>query len=286
MRVVYLDSLAALNFCMDYCILRASAQFSGRPATGARLTAAAGLGAAYAVLCVLVPVCAALPFRLIGVGGMSAMAFGIRQRAGWVRSTLTVLLISFVFGGGVSALSALCGANFYRGGVLIAPVSRTVLAAAAVISYLISAVVFRRQTAADAPRTERVTIRAGGRTGCVQLLCDSGNLLTDPLTGRPALILTKGTAQRLFPEAVQSAQADRIPFDSLGGSGRMDGFLPEEIRREDGSRYEAVIALTTAFLGADCDGLIPQGRRSHAEHLESPDGTNALVADSAGYSSE
>ena len=100
MRVVYLDSLAALNFCMDYCILRASAQFSGRPATGTRLTAAAGLGAAYAVLCVLVPVCAALPFRLIGVGGMSAMAFGIRQRAGWVRNTLTVLLISFVFGAG------------------------------------------------------------------------------------------------------------------------------------------------------------------------------------------
>lgn len=286
MRVVYLDSLAALNFCMDYCILRASAQFSGRPSTGTRLAAGAGLGAAYAVLCVAVPMCGELPFRLIGVGGMSAMAFGIRQRAGWIRSTLTVLLISFVFGGGVSALSALCGANFYRSGVLVAPISRTVLVVSAALSYGISAVVFRRQTAADAPQTERVTIRAGGRTECVQLLCDSGNLLMDPLTGRPALILTKQSAQRLFPEAVQSAESDRIPFDSLGGSGWMEAFLPEEIRREDGSRYEAVIALTTAFLGADCDGLIPQGRRSHAEHLESPDGETAPMADSVRHSSE
>ena len=285
MRVVYLDSLAVLNFCMDYCILRASARFSGRVSSGARLAAGAGLGAAYAVLCMMVPLCGKLPFRLISVGGMSAMAFGIRQRAGWIRSTLTVLLISFVFGGGVSALSALCGVELTRRGVVIAPISRTVLLVSAAMSYGISAVVFRRHTAADAPQTERVTIRAGGRTKCVQLLCDSGNLLTDPLTGRPALILTKQSAQKLFPEAARSAQPERIPFTSLG-SGWLEAFVPEEIRREDGSRYEAVIALTTAWLGADCDGLIPQGRRSHAEHWENPDGTPASMADSVRHSSE
>jgi hypothetical protein len=163
---------------------------------------------------------------------------------------------------------------------------RIFIAAAAALSYGISAVIFRRQTAADAPRTERVTIRAGGRTECVQLLCDSGNLLTDPLTGRPALILTKQSAQRLFPEAVNDAQIGRIPFDSLGGSGWLEAFQPEEIRREDGSQYEAVIALTTAFLGADCDGLIAQERRNHAEHLESIDGETASVADSMRHPAE
>lgn len=260
MQIIYLDVLAVLNFCMDYCVLRASAGISGRECSAIRLAAASGVGAAYASICVLVPFCGAVPFRLICVGVMSAMTFGFRQRAVWVRNTLTVLLVSFVFGGGVCAVSAMCGTNFYRGGVLYAPVSRTVLIVAAGISYFISAVVFRRKAAADAPRSERVTICAGGRTGTVHLLCDSGNLLTDPLTGRPALILTMQSAQILFPEAVRTAQPERIPFESLGGDGAMPGFVPEEIRREDGSRYQAVVALTTQTIGAEYDGLIATGK--------------------------
>ncbi len=260
MQVIYLDVLAALNFAMDYGILRASGSISGRTCSGRRLTAAAALGAGYAVLCVLIPWAAAAPLRLLCIGGLSAVAFDCRRRAVWIRNTVTVLLVSFVFGGCVSALSTLCGADFYRSGVLTVPVSRTVVLSAAALAYAISAVVFRRSASDQMPRTERVTIRAGGRTAVVCLLRDSGNLLHDPLTGKPVLILTMQSAQTLFPEALECAEEQRIPYSTLGGTGWLKALTPEEIRCADGSRYDAVIALSEQDMGAEYDGLIADRR--------------------------
>ena len=260
MQVIYLDVLAALNFAMDYGILRASGQISGRTGSGRRLVAAAALGAGYAVLCVLVPLAALAPLRLLCAGGLTAVAFDCPRRAVWLRSTMTVLLVSFVFGGCVSALSALCGADFYRSGVLTVPVPRTVLLTAALLAYGISAVVFRRSASEQKPRAERVTICSGGRTASVRLLRDRGILLHDPKTGKPVLILTTRSARALFPEALNGVEEYRIPYCALGGTGWLKAWTPEEIRREDGSRYDAVIALSEQEMGAEYDGLIADGR--------------------------
>lgn len=260
MQVIYLDVLAALNFAMDYGILRASGEISGRTGSGRRLVAASALGAGYAVLCVLVPLAASAPLRLVCAGGLTAVAFECPRRSAWLRSTMTVLLVSFVFGGCVSALSALCGADFYRSGVLTVPVSRTVLLAAAVLAYGISAVVFRRSASKQGPRAERVTICSGGRTATVRLLRDSGNLLHDPQTGKPVLILTTQSVRTLFPEALECVESYQIPYCALGGTGWLKAWIPEEIRREDGRRYDAVIALSEQDMGAEYDGLIADGR--------------------------
>ncbi len=260
MQIIYLDVLAALNFAMDYGILRASGYISGRIGSGRRLVAASGLGAGYAVLCVLLPLAAAAPLRLLCAGGLAAVAFDCPRRAVWIRSTMTVLLVSFIFGGCVSALSALCGADFYQNGVLTVPVSRTVLLTAALLAYAISAIVFRRSASGQQPCAEWVTICSGGRTAAVRLLRDSGNLLHDPETGKPVLILTMQSARALFPEALCGAEEHRIPYCALGGTGWLKAWIPEEIRREDGSRYDAVIALSEQEMGAEYDGLIADRR--------------------------
>ncbi len=256
MQVIYLDVLAALNFGMDYGILRATEQISGRHSTLRRMVLASAVGACYACLSVLVPRLACLPLRLLSMAVMTRMAFVCVSRAIWTRMTLTVWLMSMVFGGCVCGLGALCGGTFYRSGVLTVPVSRGVLLSAAVLSYLLSGVLFRREASADAPKRERVTIRACGETAEVLLLRDSGNCLTDPSSGKPVLILTRQTAEALFPKAVMGAEKGKIAYCTLSGEGVLDSFVPEEIRRESGARYEAVVALTDRVLGADCDGLI------------------------------
>lgn len=67
MRVVYLDVLFALNFAMDYCILRCVSALSGRPAAVWRLSLAAGLGALYAGGCIVIPVLSTLPVRMTAI---------------------------------------------------------------------------------------------------------------------------------------------------------------------------------------------------------------------------
>ena len=74
MRVVYLDVLFALNFAMDYCILRCVSALSGRPAAVWRLSLAAGLGALYAGGCIVIPVLSTLPVRMAAGAVMAGTA--------------------------------------------------------------------------------------------------------------------------------------------------------------------------------------------------------------------
>ena len=111
MRVIYLDVLLALNFGMDYCILRAAAALSGKPVPFSRLCAAAGLGAIYAAGCIVCPSLCAGVLRIAVCAGMAGIAFSIHSIRQLVRKTLLVLLTAFVFGGCVFALEQLSGTS-------------------------------------------------------------------------------------------------------------------------------------------------------------------------------
>lgn len=278
MRVIYLDVLLVLNFCMDYCILRAAAGLSGRQASHWRMVAGAGLGAGYAALSVFVPTVAAVPIRLLWGGVITQTAFGARSVRSWVRMYLMVLLAAFVCGGCVLALGAMTGTDFYQGGALYAPVSRRVLFSAAVLAHGLSCVVFRRQAQ---ERGETVKITVCGQEHAVFLLCDTGNTLSDPMTGKPVVLLSRRAALDLLPQELHSivlrltrhnaaellsAQNTAgisfrlLPFDSIGGDGMLLCFRPERMVRQDGTVYDAVAAIAcTEICSGDYDGLIATG---------------------------
>ena len=161
MRVIYLDVLFALNFCMDFCILRAAAAFGGLRCCLKRMAAAAACGALYAAAGTAVPALSAVPLRVLSCVCMTAIAFDIRQKRLLLRSTLLVLLVSFVFGGCVTALQQWSHAIVWRDGVLYAQVSRAVLLGSALTAYGISAVVFRGQAEQNRAQGEPVCITYG-----------------------------------------------------------------------------------------------------------------------------
>ncbi|MDO4175105.1 MAG: sigma-E processing peptidase SpoIIGA [Eubacteriales bacterium] len=274
MRVIYLDVLLALNYCMDYCILRAAAAISGKRCPVWRLGLAAGFGALYAGGCVLLPELAAIPLRVVACAVMAASAFAVRHMGQLMRKTLLVLLVSFVFGGCVFALEQMSGASLSVGGALYAPVSRKVLLVAAALAYGLSGIVFRNQAKEKRPYGETIRLTCNGTAQEVYLLVDSGNTLQDPITGRPVMVLTRAAALRILPEEVQFLplllgkdnaaelvqRAQRagitgwrlISFQSVGGGGMMPCFHPDTVTREDGSAYDSMVAISGA--GAICSG--------------------------------
>lgn len=280
MRVIYLDVLLALNFCMDYCILRAASALGGRSCPVWRLAAAAAAGAGYAAGCVLLPALSALPVRIACCAGMAATAFSVRSARMLVRQTLLVLLVSFVFGGCVFALEQLSGASLSAGGALYAPVSRKMLLVAAALAYGLSGLVFRGKAQENRPHGETVCVTVSGKMQEFYLLVDSGNTLRDPMTGRPVLILTRAAAARVLPdelqflplllgrgnaaELVQRAQQTGaagwrlVSFQSVGGGGLMPCFRPDAVTREDGSAYDGMAAISGAgtICAGEYDGLI------------------------------
>lgn len=280
MRVIYLDVLLALNFCMDYCIVRAASAIGGRPSSMRRLCLASGVGAMYAAGSVLFPELSILPVRVAGCVVMAAIAFPMCSVRQLLRQTLMVLLVAFVFGGCVMALENLSGTHLSVGGVLYAPVSRKVLLLSAVLAYGLSGMVFRRQAQENRPHGETIRLTCGGAVHEVYLLVDSGNTLRDPATGRPVLVLTRMSAMKILPEELQFlplllgkdnaaalvARAQKagnavglrlIAFQSIGGGGMMPCFHPEAVTREDGSLYDSMVAISgVPVCAGEYDGLI------------------------------
>lgn len=280
MRVIYLDVLLVLNFCMDYCILRAAAGIGGRPCPVRQLCAASGFGAAYAAGSVLVPMLSALPVRLLSCAAMAGIAFSARSARQLLRQTLLVMLVSFVFGGCVIALEQVSGTVLSAGGALYAPVSRKVLLISAGLAYGLSGLVFRGQARANRPHGETICMSCGGKIQEVHLLVDSGNTLRDPVTGCPVFVLTRAAALRVLPEnvqflplllgkdnaaeLVQRAQQEGaagwrlVSFQSIGGGGLMPCFRPDAVTREDGSAYDSLAAISGAgtICAGEYDGLI------------------------------
>lgn len=174
--VIYADLVGLLNFCVDFLLLQGTNQLTGYPASPGRCALAALIGAVYSGAC-LVPEVQFLGgtlWRAVFLGLMGAAAFGRPDR----RLGVFVLL------------------NFSLGGLVLLLHSDAVFApaAAAVILWLACRWLLGR---AGGRKLQNVQIQ--GPLGCITLtaLQDTGNTLTDPLTGQSVLIVDAAAAQVL-----------------------------------------------------------------------------------------
>jgi len=105
-QVVYIDSLFAVNFAVNYLLLLSAARFSGAPMRRGRIAVGAGLGALYAVA-VYLP-----GFGFLGGFGVKAglaalmalIAYGLE--GGWkplLKRLLVFWGVSFALAGAVMA---------------------------------------------------------------------------------------------------------------------------------------------------------------------------------------
>ena len=176
---VYLDSVFALNFAVNWLLLRAAARLGAAAVRPRRIAAAAALGAAYAVA-VYLPGCGLLAGwagKLAMTAALLAVAFGLRRET---------LRLAAVFGG---VTLALCGAVYglellkhgrVRPGALWYPVTFSSLVLTAGGVYAATRLLLPRLShAPDSVVPVRLTL--GGRRVFLSALRDSGN----PRRARP-----------------------------------------------------------------------------------------------------
>ena len=229
MEVIYIDVLTALNLLVDFLLLAATARLAGIFTGRLRLLGGAAAGAAYAALAVLpVPwLLTCLPARLAAGLGMVVLAFG--RRAPLARLYAWFLAVSCAFAGFTAALYFLTGTPLGTGGVYYFDVPLRVVLGACLLAYAATGLLFRGAAKHGGLHrtTEEVTLTAFGRTGRFTLLLDSGCDLTDPVSGRPVLVLERQAAARLLPGELG------FLCTALGGAPAADvlGRIPEEHRR-------------------------------------------------------
>ena len=233
MTVVYIDALFLLNWIVNYLLLLAAAKLAGEPLRRLRLAAGAALGGLYAAA-VFFPGMGFLTHPLCKLGAAVLMlltGFGGSRRL--LRVTLVFFGLACAFGGGIFAIGLLGGRGLtLRNGVLYSGMDLRVLLLSAAVCYVALTMVFRRTARHGRREVLPAVLTLEGRRVAVNALVDTGNTLTDPVTGRPVMVAEGSRLSPLLPgERVLDEKALRDPVGTLerlsrGGRGRRFRLLP------------------------------------------------------------
>ena len=233
MTVVYIDALFLLNLIVNYLLLLAAAKLAGEPLRRLRLAAGAALGGLYAAA-IFFPGMGFLTHPLCKLGAAVLMlltGFGGSRRM--LRVTLVFFGLSCAFGGGIFAIGLLGGRGLtLRNGVLYSVMDLRILLLSAAVCYAVLTLVFRRTARHGRREVLPAVLILEGRRVAVNALVDTGNTLTDPVTGRPVMVAEGSLLSPLLPgERVLDEKALRDPVGTLerlsrGGRGRRFRLLP------------------------------------------------------------
>lgn len=283
MAVIYADELFFENAVIDYILLLCTARITGRTALRRRMLISSLLGGIYSVLSVL-PECGFLQsvfVKLAVAALMVLLVYGYDGR--FLRTYLVFLAVSASFAGAVMAFMILGGVS--PGTSPFISVSLRVLTVSFFVCYAVFSLFFSRLTK---QRVEggvtKIRISLGKHTAEIAALRDSGNVLTDPVSGEPVIIcdleavapiLDKRTADILRQRESDPASALRdmengmsgvkfrlVPYSALGvRSGMLAAFRPDiiEIDGRKEKRGLVAIAPSGAFAGNGYSALTGAG---------------------------
>lgn len=201
-----------LNFGVDFLLLLATNRLSGHPTLLIRTLLAAVLGGCYGCICVMPgwTFLAGTLWRLVFLGLMGCIAFGSNRNA--IRRGILFVLLSMALGGialGVGKggfFSVLLSAVFVCGMCLFGLRGRL------------------------GDRFLPVEIRYNGQCYRFTAMIDTGNTLTDPITGQQVLVVSSDLGRRLLGQgtiefadpvsAMELIQGGRlIPYQGVGVEG-------------------------------------------------------------------
>lgn len=229
MTVVYLDTLFLLNALMDYLLLLCSARLAGEELHRTRMALGALLGGTYAAATVLpgmdyllnpaFKVGTAVLIVVVGLGGCRRL----------LRQTVIFFALACAFGGGVLAVSLFGGIGLSLGGGLIySGMDLKIVLLSAAGCYVLFTLGLARtgKHTAAAGELVRAQVRLADREVSITALVDTGNTLTDPVSGRAVMVADGAALASLFPQGEgPDDQALAAPAQALGrlNAGRFRG---------------------------------------------------------------
>ncbi|KJS14691.1 MAG: hypothetical protein VR69_16640 [Peptococcaceae bacterium BRH_c4b] len=282
-NVVYLDNVFIGNLAVNYIILWVAGRMTGIRGGWVRLLLAAGLGSLYAVLMFL-PGTGQYFYFFIKIAvslAMVGLAYAPLPARRFIACLGFFYLGSFLLGGMVIGFSYLIYRGGYFSGVkyVLTIINRylwpafTLAVLCTLLAALLAPAIVRRRLKKDALKLP-VTICLWGNKVVVEGLVDTGNSLTDPVSGVPVMVVEYAAVRDILPAPLKaavelysdgmlvlSAMADTpwnnrlrlIPFKSLGtDKGLLLGIRPDclEIKSERGIKrvVQTVLAIHNSSL--------------------------------------
>lgn len=250
LRTIYADIVFAVNFFIDYLILWMSFSFLNIKVKLVNILFAAILGGLIAVLAAIFYSHSLLKivFCIVGLMCMLYMCVGKKRMKIYTKLFAMVYMFSMVLGGVVCMLFGMNNLSNSLCALITA-------AAVMFLSFRAYVYVFKRSII---NRYIDAVVKIEGCEYKVNLLCDSGNLLIDPYTYLPIIVLKK-SALKLDGLSLKTRL---VPVETITGGGLISVLTPESIVLIDGEQQihiKAVVGFSeTEFSRCDCCvGIIP-----------------------------
>lgn len=255
--IVYTDVLFFINFFMNYLIISVCSAIVPGPYKNRRKMLASTLGGIYGV-CVFIPDLTFM-YSVLSVFLFSALLVAVVFCPCNIKDFLKYLAVfyiaSFLLAGGIYMILPYLGGGIIRNNVIYYD-SIQILVIAAVLGYvLIKSVKYIRKH--KKRLGYNVKIKYKEKTAETDGMLDTGNLLSDPLTGRSVVVGDEEVLKKLFSpdcnifnlsEWIDSTDIRLIPYKTLDKEGVMTGFLIDEICIDNKIIKDVVLAVSSQKL--------------------------------------
>lgn len=210
------------NVAMCACALPLGGRMAGLPAPDKRPLM---LASALDGLLSLLPLYASAlsPVTLLALPGAVYLCFRQHGIPACIRCGLMTLCASLLSGGSMTALLA--------GGMTALPAGALSMGLCLLVYLLMNLL---PATLCD---IRQVELKVEGRAVILPAMLDSGNLLSDPITGLPVLVIPQRAARTLFPDVRDMSCLNTLPLGfrllnvrTAAGSSLLPMFRPDECR--------------------------------------------------------
>lgn len=266
-QTIYVDILIAVNLFINYILLLLTAKFLSLKWKSIRLFLGEILSGIYS-LYILFPgtdLFLSIFIKFIMAITIVLCVFGFKSLKSFIKITLCFYAINFLFSGIMLGMWILFRPNSMEmnNGVVYFNISPIVLIASTIVSYFIIEI-FYRVIGKNHMKNSFYEIKINIENSPVKLKAkvDTGNILREPFSNLPVIIVRKSTAEKIIPQNlmnllngyyenntynISSSEIKytirMVPFKTVAGSGIFPAFKPKNIVNNEGILKKAYIAI-------------------------------------------
>lgn len=273
---VYADVLIFLNTFVNFFILSLTSKICKDGYRLYRIILASLVGAAFSLYIFLpqMNIFAENLLKLIVSAVTVLICFGFDSLRGLLRRVAVFFIASFLYGGLMLFIwSVLKPDNLsIQNGIVYLDISPIILLLSTLICYLVISLIrfFARRQGGGAKRVTLIIETDFGATSIIALT-DTGNSLTDNITGCPVIIIESLAAKELLAvlpthDSILAGNIPKnsgfrlLPYKTVGGNGLIPAFRPKSVylKLENEKRQisNVLIAISEQKLGDDYKAII------------------------------
>ena len=228
---IYVDVVLLENLCMNYIILFGTGYILKLKIKHLRILASSLVGAIYAILAYagIFPMYANILVKVVLSICMVYIAFYPKNIKGMAKELIVFYLVSFALGGCTFALLYIVKPQdiFMKNGVYIGTYPIKIALLGGIVGFVITYVAFKI-VKTKMSRNELlydIKIKINGNELTTKVLLDTGNMLKDPISNNPVILIEKKMLYDILPKEILENTSNM-----LGGDFKESDTLSNEYR--------------------------------------------------------